>query len=404
MSLIHRLWPRRLALRASILTAAGFTVFLAASAVVFRDQIFQTFLDPGIPFQTYQTPPAPDYADAAAWAARPEPVATDDALRPAVFFIHPETYDGGAHWNAPFDRPQEAEEVETVVLPNWAAPFLVGGADLHAPRYRQASLYSFLNNREDSQQARLLAFDDVSAAFRRFLIDIGPDRPFLLVGVGQGALHGLGVLIDQVAPAPDLSRRLAGAWLLEAPIPMDLFDDALGAIAPCTSPDQARCIVSYAAATPTERDRIEALTERSMSWTAEGGLAYVAGRGLLCVNPITGRRNGDYAPARLHRGGAAAEGLSLEDAPSPMSAQTGAQCQNGLLMVEDSRTQALRRPGRLGEDRRTPPFNLFYFDLREDASRRLATAQALLAEEARYAPPLGAPEEVGSAPVRPIDG
>jgi hypothetical protein len=85
-------------------------VLAAAASVILRDQIFQTFLDPGIPFQTYQRPAAPDYAQEEAWAALPP----EDARRrqgPAVFFLHPTTYDGGAHWNAPFDRPQEAEEI-----------------------------------------------------------------------------------------------------------------------------------------------------------------------------------------------------------------------------------------------------------------------------------------------------
>ncbi|MFW6413573.1 MAG: DUF3089 domain-containing protein [Oceanicaulis sp.] len=404
MTAIARLWPKSILWRAATIGAAAFLALLVLAAIVLRDQIFQTALDPGIPFQTYERPPAPDYADAGAWAARPEALDPESAA-PAVFFVHPATYDGGSHWNAPFDRPQEIREVDEIVLPNWAAPFAGGDAALYAPRYRQASLYAFMNNREDSIQARLLAYDDVSNAFDRFLAEIGEDRPFILVGVGQGALHGLGLLIDAVAPSDALTKRLAAAYLLEAPVPADLFGGALGAIEACAASDQARCVVSYAAVEPFERGRIEALTDRSMSWSGgEGELSYVRDRAVVCVNPVTGRRDEDYAPARMHRGGAAAEGLSLDDAPSPMAAQTGAQCQNGLLMIEEPRTRALRRPGRLGEDRRTPPYNLFYMDLREDAARRLATVQALLEEEALYAPPLGEPEEIGVSEVKPVDG
>ena len=50
----------------------GFVLLSALSAFVLRDQIFQTFLDPGVPFQTYQRPPAPDYTQDEAWAARPD--------------------------------------------------------------------------------------------------------------------------------------------------------------------------------------------------------------------------------------------------------------------------------------------------------------------------------------------
>ena len=84
----------------------GFMALVALSAVIMRDQIFQTFLDPGVPFQTYERPPAPDYTQDDAWAARPGLRLNGEAGQPAVFFIHPTTYDGGSHWNAPYDRPQ----------------------------------------------------------------------------------------------------------------------------------------------------------------------------------------------------------------------------------------------------------------------------------------------------------
>jgi len=86
-----------------------------------------------------------------------------------------------------------------------------------------------------------------------------------------------------------------------------------------------------------------------------------------------------------------------------MASQTGAQCQNGLLMIEQPRASALRRAGRLGEDRRTPDFNLFYRDLQLDAERRLGELAVIRAEEARWAPPLGEPTQVGAAEIIPVD-
>lgn len=404
MSALKRIIPRSLFWRLTLIVSILTALFFAVSAVVLRDQIYQTLLDPGIPFQTYERPDPPDYADAGAWAARQTAALDDEGVRPAVFFVHPTTYDGGSHWNARFDRPQEAEELERFVLPNWAAPFLEDDAALFAPRYRQASLYAFMNNREDSVAARLLAHRDVQAAFDAFLAGIGEDRPILIVGVGQGAMHALGVLIDKVAPDEPLRKRLAAAYLLEAPVPLDLFSGPLGALTPCADRDDVRCLVSYNAVRSDERMRIEALTDRSMSWTPSGGLDYVSERGLLCVNPLLGTTGEDFAPARLHRGGAAAEGLSLEDSPSPMPNQTGAQCQNGLLVIEQPRNRALRRPGRLGEDRRTPLANLFYMDLRLDVDRRLEILAGVRAEEARFAPPLDAPVEIGDSEFKPIDG
>ncbi len=385
-----------------LIAGSGSLVLAAAASVILRDQIFQTFLDPGIPFQTYQRPAAPNYAQEEAWAALPPEGA--EASGPAVFFLHPTTYDGGAHWNAPFDRPQEAEEIARIVLPNWAAPFLTPGSQLYAPHYRQASLYSFMNNREDSVSARLLAYSDVEAAFDAFVARVDPDRSIILVGVDQGALHGLGLLLTRFAQDDALRARLMAAYLLEAPVPLDLFETGLANLAPCASEADIRCVVAYTAARPEERQRIVALTERSMSWTAAGDLRFVSERALLCTNPLTWETGEDYAPDRLHRGGAAAEDLELDETPSAMANQTGAQCQNGVLMTEQPRANALRRAGRLGEDRRAPDFNLFYMDLAHNVAVRTETLAEIRAEEARWAPTLDEPVEVETAPLVPIDG
>ena len=382
----------------------GFVLLSALSAFVLRDQIFQTFLDPGVPFQTYQRPPAPDYTQDEAWAARPDVRLPDEAGHPAVFFIHPTTYDGGSHWNAPYDRPQEAVELSQIILPNYAAPFLVQDVELYAPRYRQASLYTFMNNREDSVLARELAQMDIQRAFTQFLRETDPEQPFFIVGVGQGGAIALDVLARRVAPDPAVRRRLTAAYIIEAPTPLDLLAGPLSTVPVCTDPSEVRCLVGWVAVRPQETARIEALTQRSRALDSRGRLTPVEDRALLCVNPVLWTANEDYAPARLHRGAAAAEGLMLTDAPSPMTNQTGAQCQGGLLMIDQPRASALRRPGRLAEDRRVRPSNLFYMDIRANAQARLEVMRAIMADEARYAPPLDAPLEVEVAPITPIDG
>lgn len=398
-----RRFPRFSSLWLTVIVAAA-AAFLALAMLaswIMRDQIYQTFLDPGVPYQTYDVPPAPDYAQAGAWAMKP---AAPDEAGPAVFFVHPTTYDGGSEWNAPHDRPQEAEELREIVLPNHAAPFFAAGT-VYAPHYRQAALYAFMNNREDSIQARLQAYGDVNRAFSHFLAEIGEERPFIIAGIGQqGGMHALGLLLEYLAHDADLRARLAAAYILEAPVPLDLFSGPFAGLPPCTAPEQVRCLVAFATIAPNEQARVQALLDRGMSWTADGELDYIRDRGTLCVNPLLWTTSEDFAPARLHAGGAAAEGLGPDDYPSPLANQTGAQCQNGLLMIETPRSRALRRPDRLGEDRRVPPYNLFYADIEIDAARRMGTLQAILAEEARYAPPLGEIEEVEIAPVKPIDG
>ncbi|CAN0335456.1 unnamed protein product, partial [Chrysoparadoxa australica] len=170
---------------------------------------------------------------------------------------------------------------------------------------------------------------------------------------------------------PAVRRRLTAAYIIETPTPLDLLAGPLSTIPVCTDPSEVRCLVSWVAVRPQETARIEALTQRSRALDSRGRLIPVEDRALLCVNPVLWTANEDYAPARLHRGAAAAEGLMLTDAPSPMTNQTGAQCQSGLLMIDQPRASALRRPGRLAEDRRVRPSNLFYMDIRANAQARL---------------------------------
>ncbi|MAK63618.1 MAG: hypothetical protein CMF75_02575 [Maricaulis sp.] len=382
-----------------ILTGAGILLALIlAASWLLRDQIFQTFQDPGEPFQTYTPPPGADYATAEAWYARGEFTADDE---PAVFFVHPTTYSGGSNWVGELDKASAVEAVEGSALPNYAAPFANSGV-LFAPRYRQASLYTLMNNREDSLLARQFAYRDVQAAFEAFLGQIGDDRPILMAGIGQGGFHVLGLLMDRVAVEDDLRERLIAAYVLETPVPLDLFTGPLASIPPCETPDDVRCVMAYSYVQMGDEQRIRIFTERMMTWTAPGALDFVDGRGLLCVNPILGARTDEYASARLHRGAVAADGLPPDATPAPLSGQTGAQCADGLLFVEPPTAQALQQGHRLAEEYRVPTFNLFYEDLRLDAARRSLNLITILQEERRWAPPLQIVEEVEDSPVVPI--
>ncbi|HAQ33757.1 MAG: hypothetical protein CMF74_04390 [Maricaulis sp.] len=376
-----------------------FAILFALAAWISRHQIYQSFLDPGEPFQTYSPPAEPNYADADAWHLVPAPSGEE----PAVFFVHGTTFAGGSEWNAPIDDADAAEAVTGVEIPNYAGPFREIGP-VFAPRYRQAALYTFMNNREDSVLARELAAADVLNAFDAFLLRIGEDRPFVIAGAGQGGIHALHVLTRRVAPSDDLRSRLIAAYLMETPVALELFTERLASLPPCQTPESIRCVLAYDSARPEEADRIRIITERSQTWSPNGRLALTLGRGLLCVNPILGAVSTDFAPARLHRGGAVAEGIEEDTLPPILTGQTGAQCVDGVLMTEQPSSPSLRRPDRLGETFRIPPFNLFYEDLRFDAAHRTERLIATLSEERLYAPPFDAPEEVDDAPVRPVEG
>ncbi len=336
----------------------------------YRDDLFRSIYDPGEPFQTMDRPVAPVYHSASGWLLRPDPnIDPIDIPGGDVFVVSPTLFLGRTHWNAPTDDAKLASQFTHVVLPNYILPFTSAGR-VYAPKYRQAALYTFLNNRDDSLLAMEFAYQDVRRAFTVFLAENPPERPIVLVGYGQGGLH-VQRLLSEFFGGGKLNQKLAVAYVIDHPTVLE----NLGEIKPCARKQDTNCLVAFGAFEPKEKKRARRFTQRTLVWdlgnTARPNMRSVSGRPLLCVNPLLWTMDTDYAPPRLHLGGVAAEGLGLETMPVPVPQQTGAQCQDGILLLDKPKQKALRRPSRFGGKYRTLPSNLFYEDLRIDAKRRV---------------------------------
>jgi hypothetical protein len=369
---------------------------LALAAWRWRDDIIRTTLDPKVPFQTYTPPPAADYARRDAWVLLPPRPETSTPGQPAVdvFFVHPTTYDGGRHWNAPVDDPEAGEVLERVMLPNYAAPYARVGR-VFAPRYRQASLYAVMTLREDARDARRLAYDDVRRAFQHYVERYNQGRPVLLVGVEQGGTLAARLLAQEIAADAGLSARLVGAHLIETVTP-----EANPPVPACTSRAQARCVLAYAAVREGDARQARRLLERSLVWTGQDRLETLHGAPALCVNAVLGARTEAQAPARAHLGAANATGLEWGSRAGFMPRQVSTRCQGGVLYVSRPASPSLRPAGGWAERRRAPGYNLFYADLEADAAARVAALQAA----GLPAPPMtGPPIPVRRVPVHRID-
>ena len=335
----------------------------------YRDDIFQSMQDPGEPFQTYEKPVPAIYAQEQSWLARPD-LNADSYLHPApadVFVIVPTTYKGGEHWNLPFADTRRLAKLKRITRPNYVDTFADVGR-LFAPYYRQASLYTFLTAREDAQRAQSLAYRDVRRAFNVFLKNNPPERPIVIVGYGQGALHGTRLMAEFFQG--DLSEKLAAAYLMGHPVPLDLFDEDLSQTPPCERANDIGCIVAFGAFFPSDEVIAERFSDHALV-RARQGYTSVSGRDLLCTNPLLWNRSEDYAPSRLHKGGVAAQDIEPDTRPAPHTKQVGVQCQGGLLMVDKPRNSLFKRPFKLGGKFRTPRSNLFYEDLRLNAITRV---------------------------------
>jgi hypothetical protein len=372
---------------------------LAAAFLVFRVDILRTSLDPKTPFQIYEPPKAPNYAEARAWALLPQPpdrpMVSDGPAD--VFFIHPTTYDGGEHWNAPFRDARASRQLEEVMLPNHAGPFERAGR-VFAPRYRQASLYAQLTLRDDARDARRFAYGDILAAFRLWKTRYGGDRPFIIVGVEQGGLLAARLVAEEIAPDPALVARLAGVYLIETVVPADAYGPS-ATIPACERRAQAGCVVAWKTGGAVDRGRI---LDRSLVWGPRQELVNLGDRPALCVNPLTGGTSGPTAPARMNLGAANATRLEWGDRPGLLSREVETACEGGLLKVSRPKARSLRPTGGWADRLKATPYNLFYGDLEADARARVAARMGLV-EFPELAPPITRSIPVGTAPVHKID-
>lgn len=277
---------------------------------------------------------------------RAEPAGTEETPPFAVFFVPPTSYiQAGGDWNASLDDTQTDARARTF-LRGLASPF--NRADeIWAPRYRQAAVGAFLTDRPEAQMAIDAAYADVRNAFRFFLDSVDPEKPIVLAGHSQGALHVLRLLISEVGDTP-LQDRIAAVYAPGWPISMahDLPELPLP---PCGAKGQVGCIQSWSSFAD---DGDPDFLMRRYS-TTPGFDGEQRGDGpILCTNPLTGTVGGS-APASDNLGTLVPdEGLTRGDlVPGAVPARCD---ERGLLLIGD--------PPELGEGV-LPGSNYHVYDL-----------------------------------------
>ena len=350
--------------------AAAFAIFQ------FGDRALTSIATPRGHFQAQPPNTGPDYASDAAWVAKPslptDPshwvpegvVSTRTDSPAATFFIHPTTYLDRDRWNAPLDLAADAAGRTTLFVQSQASAFNAV-SDVWAPRYRQAAYGAFLLKSEDATRALNLAYRDVLAAFDVFLAAQPRDKPLILAGHSQGALHLSRLLADR---KDALKGRLVAAYVVGWPLSTTADLPLMGRTA-CAAPDEIGCILSWQSfAEPANPSLI------MDSWVgtkaANGTVRKRAD--MVCVNPLTGTAGGS-APASANRGTLQPSANYSTAAVAP--GQVGARCDAGLLLVDG----ALPRVGGFvlpGNNYHPFDFALFWGSVRADIERRLAAFRA----------------------------
>jgi hypothetical protein len=347
--------------------AAAFAIFQWGSSILLHQE--------GTPkghFVAAKAGSGPDYTSGQNWLAGPgqpnNPAQwLPDGMQPdrtgnaAIFYIHPTTYLYTDRWNAPLEPGGDTEFRTRLFLQSQASVFN-GAGQIWAPPYRQAAFGAFLLNSSDAEKALDLAYRDVASAFDRFVAEAG-DRPIILAGHSQGALHLERLLREKVAGKP-IARRIVAAYVVGWPISTTADLPSLGLPA-CTSAQQAGCILSWLSfGDPANADLVLNPYEHSAGFSGTKRRR----EDLLCVNPISGTENG-VAPPEANPG-TLVPTADLQSATLSPGA-VGAHCDKGLLIL-DGHIPALGPYVLPGNNYHVYDYALFWGAIRRDAERRLA--------------------------------
>jgi hypothetical protein len=368
----------------------------AAAAIYFTGNTFNAIVwlaKPTHGWDLARNAPAPDYAQEEAWAARPG-VESFASFAPAgvaniseermvdVFFVHPTGYLSNREWNSPLNPVSRTEENTKWMMANQASAFN-SCCNVYAPRYREASIYRYLTAApEVARNAMDLAYSDIVRAFDHFLEHDNKGRPFIIASHSQGTEHAFRLVRERIDETV-LAKRMVAGYLIGLDLtPADA--DKLRTVRVCDSESDTGCIVHWAA------------------WGAGGNPPPDQLNKLLCVNPLTWKRDGGRAEASLHKGGVAmsgrfslklwgddaAQGVAFEPLKAPIPRHTWAECKDGLLIVADQAGGPFAWGDMGGKNYHGLDYPLFHMDIRENA--RVRTAAYLQAAVEAAGPPTGA--------------
>jgi hypothetical protein len=353
-----------------LVVAAAFAIFQWGGNILLKQAT------PTGRFEAAEAGTGPNYAQATAWIARPG--ATDDptswdpsgaadlrvhpiTVDAQVFYVHPTTYLDRDRWNAPL-QPSGQTEFRTRLFVQTQASAFTQDAQVWAPRYRQAAYGAFLLDSQDARAALDLAYADVAAAFDQFLKE-NPDSPIILAAHSQGALHLERLLREKVA-GKSVADRIVAAYVIGWPISAAADLPALG-LGACQRPDESGCILSWMSfGQPANPELVLHSYEKSAGFLGTRRER----EDMLCVNPLTGTRNGTAPPA--DNPGTLVPSADLQSARL-VPGQVGAHCEQGLLML-DGAIPAMGPYVLPGNNYHVYDYALFWQAIRNDAVRRLA--------------------------------
>jgi hypothetical protein len=254
-------------------------------------------------FSRYTPPPRPDYSLEKNWAALPTTKDSADTVpygsnlkdgqadaKVDVFFIHPTMYYKGKSWNADVNDERVNRLVDIYPIRQQASVFNES-CKVYAPRYRQATLASFLKGDGNGDLALDTAYTDLKRAFEYYMKNYNHGRPLIIAGHSQGTFLAERLLHDFFDSDVKMKKLLVAAYLIGGNIGKNSFKT----IVLCESASQTNCYVAWH--TRKHGSEIEPPKRKMI-----GAPAYQNYTEYTCVNPLTWKTDTSYAPASLNLG------------------------------------------------------------------------------------------------------
>lgn len=367
-------------------TAACLLCLLATGACL--RELFLWYVEPSHHFDSRAAPAPPDYAERRFWAALPVTADEADLVPPGgvdnqadakvdVFFIHPTSFFMAHSWNSPMDPDTAAYEAVGFLMAQQASAYN-GCCKVYAPRYRQATVFSFFTREPSGVQAEDLAYTDVAKAFDYFLRHFNRGRPFVIAGHSQGSIHGLRLLQERIDASP-LYERLIAAYLIGARIPDDVFERSFRKVKRCSHRRDLGCVIAW------DTHGVGAGPTRNiLRFRYAAGVEYGEGKPTLCVNPLSWSTDETPVSKELHSGALPLKyagdwnlmsgepaGLKYEELPAVLPEYTEARCVDGRLIIPD-REDGVFQPADTDRSYHADEYALFYMNIRANAMERAA--------------------------------
>ena len=293
-----------------------------------------------------------DYTDIKNWAALPT-ISNHSMHVPApglqnrqstaqadVFYIYPTIFTSFFFNNASVDNQAYREAVGRLLLSSQASA-LNNVGKIYAPYYRQASLWAYMDSKKARKKAFDIAYSDIEQAFLHYLRHYNRGRPLFILSHSQGSQIAVRLLRKHYRKL-QLSRLLVAAYIIGERIGTETFAE----LAPCITASQTNCFVTWG--TVARGGRSEMMTGKAR------------GRP-VCINPLSWRMDEQWVSADHHLGGVP------DSFDRVLPRLVGARCRNGLLHVEPAPTGFAHD----GKDYHASDINLFYMDIRHNATQRL---------------------------------